>query len=55
MIGSRGGFEIGTQILQMPRLHARRFRQFITKFTDGGGEAYVARPRKPKAALNPLG
>ena len=29
VIGARGGFEIGTQIIHMPRLHVRRFRQFL--------------------------
>jgi diguanylate cyclase (GGDEF)-like protein len=35
VIGARGGFEIGTQILHMPRLHVWRFRQFIKQLKAG--------------------
>ena len=51
VIGARGGFEIGTQILHMPRLHVRRFRQFIKQLKAGEiAHAPVARRRKPRAA-----
>jgi diguanylate cyclase (GGDEF)-like protein len=35
VIGTKGGWEIGTQILHMPRLHARRFRQFLAQLKAG--------------------
>ncbi|HEY8233643.1 MAG TPA: diguanylate cyclase [Vicinamibacteria bacterium] len=35
VIGARGGFEIGTQIIHMPRPHARRFRQFLRQLKAG--------------------
>ena len=35
VVGARGGFEIGTQILHMPRLHQRRFRQFLKQLKAG--------------------
>jgi diguanylate cyclase (GGDEF)-like protein len=51
VIGTRGGFEIGTQILHMPRLHARRFRQFLKLLKAGAIAApQAARRRKPCAA-----
>jgi diguanylate cyclase (GGDEF)-like protein len=35
VIGARGGFEIGTQIVHMPRTHQRRFRQFLKQLKAG--------------------
>jgi diguanylate cyclase (GGDEF)-like protein len=35
VIGARDGFEIGTQIIHMPRPHARRFRQFLKQLKAG--------------------
>ena len=35
VIGARGGFEIGTQIIHMSRPHARRFRQFLRQLKAG--------------------
>ena len=49
VIGARGGFEIGTQILHMPRLHVRRFRQFIKLIKAGELAAPPASRRKPRA------
>ena len=46
VIGARGGFEIGTQILHMPRLHVRRFRQFIKQLKAGELASPGARRRK---------
>ena len=51
MIGARGGFEIGTTILHMPRLHARRYRQFLKLVKAGAIPASPASRRKqPRAA-----
>jgi diguanylate cyclase (GGDEF)-like protein len=48
VIGARGGFEIGTQIVHMPRLHVRRFRQFLKQLKAGEIAASpAARRRKP--------
>jgi len=54
VIGSRGGFEIGTQILHMPRLHARRFRHFIKQLKADGADAPAAHARKPRGVPVPL-
>ena len=35
VIGARGGFEIGTQIVHMPKQHQRRFRHFIAQLKGG--------------------
>jgi len=52
--GARGGFEIGTQIVHMPRLHERRFRQFIKQIKAGEiVTAPAARRRQPHAAGEP--
>jgi len=51
VIGARGGFEIGTQIVHMPRLHQRRFRQFIKQLKAGEiAAAPAARRRHPRSA-----
>ena len=52
VIGARGGFEIGTQILHMPRLHARRYRQFL-KLVKAGAIASpaAARRKQPRAKV----
>jgi diguanylate cyclase (GGDEF)-like protein len=48
VIGARGGFEIGTQIVHMPRLHQRRFRQFLKLLKAGEiAAAPASRRRKP--------
>jgi diguanylate cyclase (GGDEF)-like protein len=50
VIGARGGFEIGTQILHMPRLHVQRFRQFLKQLKAGEIAASPTSPRgKPRA------
>ncbi len=49
VIGARGGFEIGTQIVHMPRLHQRRFRQFIKQLKAGEIAAAPASRRRPPA------
>jgi len=46
VIGARGGFEIGTQIVHMPRLHVRRFRQFIKQLKAGEIAASPASRRR---------
>lgn len=35
VIGARGGFEIGTQIVHLPRAHQRRFRFFLKQLKAG--------------------
>ena len=51
MIGARGGFEIGTQIVHMARPHERRFRQFIKQIKAGEiVTPPAARRRTPPAA-----
>ena len=35
VVGARGGFEIGTQIVHMPRAHQRRFRLFLKQLKAG--------------------
>jgi diguanylate cyclase (GGDEF)-like protein len=35
VIGARGGFEIGTHIVHMPRIHERRFRLFLKALKAG--------------------
>jgi diguanylate cyclase (GGDEF)-like protein len=51
VIGARGGFEIGTQILHMPRLHARRYRQFLKLVKAGAIAApHAARRKGPRVA-----
>jgi len=34
-MGAHGGFEIGTQIVHMPRVHQRRFRMFLKQLKAG--------------------
>jgi len=34
-LGAHGGFEIGTQIVHMPRVHQRRFRMFLKQLKAG--------------------
>jgi hypothetical protein len=36
VVGARGGFEIGTEIIHMPRAHQRRFRLYIKQLKIGG-------------------
>jgi diguanylate cyclase (GGDEF)-like protein len=55
VIGARGGFEVGTQILHMTRPHERRFRQFIAQLKAGGAAGPAPRARKPRAVPVPLG
>ena len=51
VIGARGGFEIGTQILHMPRLHVRRFRQFLKLVKAGAiASSPASRRKQPRAA-----
>jgi diguanylate cyclase (GGDEF)-like protein len=49
VVGARGGFEIGTEIVHMPRAHQRRFRFFL-KLLKAGEIVHVpaARRRKPR-------
>jgi hypothetical protein len=54
VIGSSGGFEIGTQILHMSQQHARRFRQFIKQLKADVVETSPARARKPRGAQIPV-
>ena len=35
VVGSRRGFEIGTEIVHMPRAHQRRFRLFLKRLKEG--------------------
>ena len=58
-VGARGGFEIGAQIIHMPRAHRRRFRTFLERLKAGmaatlprGGRPAPtsARTRGPAAA-----
>jgi diguanylate cyclase (GGDEF)-like protein len=39
VVGARGGFEIGTQIIHMPRAHQRRFRAFLEQLKSAGAAA----------------
>ena len=49
VVGARGGFEIGTQIIHMPRAHQRRFRQFLKRLKAGEiAHPRSARRRKPR-------
>jgi diguanylate cyclase (GGDEF)-like protein len=53
VIGTRGGFEIGTQILYMQPLHARRFREFLKLLKAGAVDAPPApQPEDPRADGN---
>jgi diguanylate cyclase (GGDEF)-like protein len=36
VVGARGGFEIGTEIIHMPRAHQRRFRLYLKQLKIGG-------------------
>jgi diguanylate cyclase (GGDEF)-like protein len=46
VVGARGGFEIGTEIIHMPRPHQRRFRAYLKQLKAGGarpdGETHPA-------------
>jgi hypothetical protein len=44
VVGARGGFEIGTQIIDMSRAHQRRFRQFLKQLKLG----QIANPRSAR-------
>jgi len=49
VVGARGGFEIGTQIIHMSRAHQRRFRQFLKQLKLGEiAHPPSARRRKPR-------
>jgi diguanylate cyclase (GGDEF)-like protein len=51
VVGARGGFEIGTQIIDMSRAHQRRFRQFLRRLKAGEiAHPRSARRRKPRQA-----
>ena len=41
VIGARGGFEIGTQIVHMPTAHQRRFRQFLAQLRGNATSARI--------------
>ncbi len=54
VVGARCGFEIGTQIVHMPRVHQRRFRFFLKLLKAGGIEsAPAARKRRPREVGKP--
>jgi diguanylate cyclase (GGDEF)-like protein len=56
VVGARGGFEIGTQIVHMPRTHQRRFRFFLKLLMAGEiPRAPAARRRKPRELGEPAG
>jgi diguanylate cyclase (GGDEF)-like protein len=44
VVGARGGFETGAQIVHMPRAHQRRFRQFLKVLKAGA----IAHPRSER-------
>jgi diguanylate cyclase (GGDEF)-like protein len=49
VVGARGGFEIGTQIIHMPRVHQRRFRFFLKQLKAGEiVHAPASRRRQPR-------
>jgi hypothetical protein len=54
VVGARGGFEIGTQIIHMPHAHQRRFRHFLKQLKAGevaqprSARRLTARPPEPK-------
>ena len=54
VVGARGGFEIGTEIVHMPRAHQRRFRFFL-KLLKAGEIVHTpaARRRKPREVAEP--
>jgi len=52
--GARGGFEIGPEIVHMPRAHQRRFRFFLKLLKAGEiVHAPAARRRKPREVAEP--
>ena len=54
VVGARGGFEIGTEIVHMPRAHQRRFRFFLKLLKAGEiVDAPAARRRKPREVAEP--
>jgi diguanylate cyclase (GGDEF)-like protein len=53
VVGARGGFEIGTQIVHMPHLHERRYRFFLKALKAGEVPAAPSRVRAPRAARRP--
>jgi diguanylate cyclase (GGDEF)-like protein len=53
VVGARGGFEIGTQIVHMPRLHERRYRFFLKALKAGALPAAASSARAPRAARRP--
>jgi diguanylate cyclase (GGDEF)-like protein len=51
VVGARGGFEIGTEIIHMPRAHQRRFRFFLKQLRAGEiVDAPSSRRRTPRPA-----
>jgi diguanylate cyclase (GGDEF)-like protein len=49
VVGARGGFEIGTQIVHMPRAYQRRFRFFLKQLKAGEiVDAPASRRRRPR-------
>jgi hypothetical protein len=52
VVGARGGFEIGAQIVHMPRIHERRYRFFL-KALKAGAVPDGDRARAPRAARRP--
>jgi diguanylate cyclase (GGDEF)-like protein len=53
VIGARGGFEIGANIVHMPRLHERRFRFFLKAQKAGEVPAAAAAARRATSARTP--
>jgi diguanylate cyclase (GGDEF)-like protein len=52
VVGARGGFEIGTEIIHMPRAHQRRFRFFLKQLRAG---EIVAAPSSRRRTPRPAG
>jgi diguanylate cyclase (GGDEF)-like protein len=62
VVGARGGFDVGTEIIHMPRPHRRRFRMFLKQLKAGEivlppssrrGDKRAARPRPAAAGEEP--
>jgi diguanylate cyclase (GGDEF)-like protein len=49
VVGARGGFEIGTQIIHMPRAHRRRFCAFLGRLKAGKAATVPQRPAATSA------
>ncbi|HXK08980.1 MAG TPA: diguanylate cyclase [Vicinamibacteria bacterium] len=48
VVGARGGFEVGTEIVHMPRAHQRRFRSFLKLLKAGPLVPAPAGRRRPR-------